>query len=90
MIVSIAVNNSIAALIKKKIYCTESHKIPVAGKVGMVAFDKTGTLTSDALVLEGFVEDTAKAEVVGLQELSMGSQVVLAGCHSLVVLNKKY
>jgi cation-transporting ATPase 13A1 len=47
MILTLAVNNSILYLQKKRIYVTEPHRIPLGGKADVIAFDKTGTLTSD-------------------------------------------
>jgi cation-transporting ATPase 13A1 len=45
MILTLAVNNSILYLQKKKIFVSEPKKIPLGGKVDTIAFDKTGTLT---------------------------------------------
>ena len=57
MILNLAVNNSILYLQKKKIFVSEPKKIPLGGRVNVVAFDKTGTLTEDKFIFEGIVDD---------------------------------
>lgn len=89
---SAAVNASLLALSRLRIFCTEPFRIPLAGKVTTCCFDKTGTLTSDHFVLEGVAgcgaaEGGAEPEFGTLQDsksLPRDTARVLAACQSLV------
>ena len=103
MELSLAVTNSLTALMQLMVYCTEPFRIPFAGKVDACCFDKTGTLTSDELVLRGIVapaslvpgaspaaaDDDAATEIVPASAVSADVLVALAGCHSLLPLDGK-
>ena len=45
--------NSLAALARSLVYCTEPFRISYAGRLDTICFDKTGTLTKDQMILRG-------------------------------------
>uniref|UniRef100_A0A915AUB1 Cation-transporting ATPase n=2 Tax=Parascaris univalens TaxID=6257 RepID=A0A915AUB1_PARUN len=87
---SLAVNNSLMALQKLGVFCTEPFRIPFAGKIDVCCFDKTGTLTTDNLVVEGIALANSKeveeesAVIRSPAEVPPESVQVLVACHSLV------
>ncbi|ETV86372.1 hypothetical protein, variant 2 [Aphanomyces astaci] len=97
MELSLAVTNSLLSLSKRNIFCTEPFRIPFAGKVDVVCFDKTGTLTSDALEMHGVAGLLATSvvpldnpvQLVAPTALPTSVQLILAGCHSLMVVDGK-
>jgi manganese-transporting P-type ATPase len=88
---SLAVNTSLAALVRLGVFCTEPFRVPFAGKIDVACFDKTGTLTSEEIVMRGvggLPEDTDDASssfpLHAPSEISERAQHVIAGCQSLV------
>lgn len=78
------VTNSLAALARSLVYCTEPFRISYAGKLHALCFDKTGTLTKDQMNLKGVVAGSDRAVLgdfgVGVETFSVaadhGSQSV--------------
>ncbi|KAG7387437.1 hypothetical protein PHYBOEH_008244 [Phytophthora boehmeriae] len=102
MELSLAVTNSLIALTKSSIFCTEPFRIPFAGRIDVCCFDKTGTLTSDELKLHGVAglethvkpkRSTSKhhgeLDIIAAEQLPLDTELVLAGCQSLVLLNNQ-
>ncbi|GLE00333.1 hypothetical protein PINS_up009061 [Pythium insidiosum] len=92
MELSLAVTNSLLALTRLHIFCTEPFRIPFAGRVDVCCFDKTGTLTSDELKMLGVAGLTGASErrefdIVAPEQLPVDSAIVLAGCQSLMFLH---
>eukprot|EP00010_Vexillifera_abyssalis_P006907 CAMPEP_0201549528 /NCGR_PEP_ID=MMETSP0173_2-20130828/5990_1 /ASSEMBLY_ACC=CAM_ASM_000268 /TAXON_ID=218659 /ORGANISM="Vexillifera sp., Strain DIVA3 564/2" /LENGTH=717 /DNA_ID=CAMNT_0047959223 /DNA_START=1 /DNA_END=2151 /DNA_ORIENTATION=+ len=96
---SLAVNASLAALLRKGVFCTEPFRIPFAGRVDVACFDKTGTLTTDRLVLLGIGglcmvnNNTTNSEKdkFALEKPSaspLETMFVIAGCQSLINTSK--
>lgn len=87
---SLAVNNSLIALSKVRITCTEPFRIPIAGKLDVCCFDKTGTLTSDKFVVKGLAglieKSMSLVKPPDIFDVSPDVVFALAGCHSLATL----
>jgi cation-transporting ATPase 13A1 len=96
MELSLAVTNSVADLMKRKIFCTEVFRIPLAGQIDVCCFDKTGTLTSDEMQLKGVRLVDKKMNSASNNNGSLFSDVlapdesipwptlrIMVGCHSL-------
>jgi len=84
MELSLAVNNSLIALMGCRVFCTEPFRIPLAGKVDVCCFDKTGTLTSDDIIMQGCVLKGEDNAVHNPLDLPLLTNATLAGCSSLV------
>jgi len=95
MQMALAVNQSLMTLMKMQIFCTEPFRVPVAGRVGCCLFDKTGTLTTDELVAVGVCSGASKKNTKHVDslhpmtKLPAPAQLVLASCHSLVLIDGK-
>lgn len=55
MEMTLAVNAALQELIKRNVFCLESFRIPLGGKVEVCCFDKTGTLTENEINMSGIV-----------------------------------
>ena len=91
MELTMAVNQSLAALAKHYIYCTEPFRIPVAGRIDVCCFDKTGTLTAEDLFFEGLAgfnkEDTTVLSKCDSAEVPDVTIELLGSVHALVRLD---
>lgn len=86
MELSLAVTNSVAALMKRcRVFCTEPYRIPWAGKVDTCCFDKTGTLTSDQMKLAGVIIRSGKELVTNVVDMDWSIVRIMVGCQSLAV-----
>ncbi|PAA85082.1 hypothetical protein BOX15_Mlig023985g2 [Macrostomum lignano] len=87
---SLAVQNSLVALHRLFIYCTEPFRIPFAGKVDICCFDKTGTLTRDEMMVDGVagLDSDNPNEIQTVQNCGQATVQVMAACHSLVIMDK--
>lgn len=94
MELSMAINASLLALSKLSIFCTEPFRLPIAGSIDVCCFDKTGTLTQSHLEFIGITgidsgkkKSTPCALIKDPGEIPGTAQLVIASCHSLVLLN---
>ncbi|KAJ3051115.1 hypothetical protein HK097_007915 [Rhizophlyctis rosea] len=88
MELSLAVNNSLIALARTYIYCTEPFRIPFAGRVDVACFDKTGTLTAENLIVEGVTGlEGGTDDILHPLEVPKETTYVLAAAHALVRLD---
>ena len=84
MELTLAVNNSLRALMSCKVFCTEPFRVPFAGKLDVCCFDKTGTLTTDEMLFTGVDMVDGQGVSKTVEEVHPNAELVLAGCHSLV------
>lgn len=54
----ISLQSAVKECLSKKIYCTESYRIGLAGKLDVCCFDKTGTLTNSDVEINSIIYDT--------------------------------
>lgn len=89
MELTMAVNSSLAKLLKYYVYCTEPFRIPLAGRIDVCCFDKTGTLTAEDLVFEGLAgfkhDDIHHLHIC--DDAPETTSYVLGAAHALVKLN---
>ena len=78
MELSLAVTNSLAALAKVLVYCTEPFRIAMAGKLDVCCFDKTGTLTQDQMLLKGIVHGLIADRMVPADAVALSTVVKIA------------
>lgn len=74
MQMAMAVNMALMSLTKAGIFCTEPHRVPMAGRITHILFDKTGTLTTDQLVPVGVVNAKTTATVARPESSSVGQK----------------
>jgi len=88
---SVGIVYALQRLKKRQIYCINSSRINICGKLKLFCFDKTGTLTEDGLDLLGVVP--VKAARFGLmipgdESIPQGPMLAaMATCHSLTVID---
>lgn len=91
MELTMAVNQSLGALSKHYVYCTEPFRIPVAGRIDVCCFDKTGTLTAEDLYFEGLAgfNSNDKAQLSKCEDKNVPDVTValLGSVHALVRLD---
>lgn len=95
MELSLAVTNSVAALVKDcQVYCSEVFRIPLAGQVNICCFDKTGTLTSDEMQLTGvrYLDGNNEFHETVPPDSPLPWPVtrIMAACHSLALNSLGY
>ncbi|QPG76660.1 hypothetical protein FOA43_004052 [Brettanomyces nanus] len=91
MELTMAVNQSLSAIAKHFIYCTEPFRIPLAGRIDVCCFDKTGTLTAEELVFEGLAGlkegDISHLSSCSSAEVPEATLDVMGSTHALVRLD---